>query len=230
MGKMNPKYGSELHLYRRIECGIRQQEFTQTIVDAINLQTAVHVDTIDWSQSKQPEKNGKRLEWRQLSFLGDSAISKSFSGVWKGGLINWDAIGYDPVNKVWVLCEAKANIEEMSCNREKKKRDKILNSFKAVFRDVEGVQVTDEWLKDYYQFANRLLVQKFLESEGLRSVLVNIYFCGDTKGRRSVTCPENSDDGIKQWREAINCEYLRLGLNPKPRIVRDHVANVFIPV
>jgi hypothetical protein len=82
------------------------------------------------------------------------------------------------------------------------------------------------WMKDYYQFANRLAVLYFLEifcSPTQKSRLVFIYFYGDTN--LNAVCP-NDEKGWSQYLERIYCD---LGINLDSTLYRK-VSNLFIPV
>lgn len=84
-------------------------------------------------------------------------------------------------------------------------------------------KVTDEWVRDYYQFANRISTVALLNKLGLRCKLLNIYFID---GYYDIEHNISKDTSEIQFRDEIENEYKVLGLNSED--VEKFVVDVFI--
>jgi hypothetical protein len=78
--------------------------------------------------------------------------------------------------------EAKAHVGEMtsSCSAMPKSREQIVRSLDQVKKELGAVEEAD-WLKGYYQLANRLAHHWFLRQHGVDAWLVLIQFTGKTR-------------------------------------------------
>jgi hypothetical protein len=117
MARLNPCYGSELHLLRML--GRHREYFNRRVCEVTR---AEHVEWLDFPSGKMRRDRQGTIhwdrEWHQLQFLpaGDAA-SKVWGAAWPTHRTghNWDAIGrlsFGPARE-WLLVEAKANVEEI---------------------------------------------------------------------------------------------------------------------
>lgn len=131
----------------------------------------------------------------------------------------WDAVFM--LDNVLYFVEAKAHKDELeSGNKEHggTHSKEILNFMKEQFKCAN-----DEWLKDYYQFANRLSTISLLNSKGITCKLVNIYFIDGYYDRERGI---NKDTTKKSFCEEINKEIEKLGLEKNE--IDAFVLDVFI--
>lgn len=240
MGRMGYGYGSEFHLLRWMG---RHRELLNQIVEPI-LEPAVfpnmHMQWLDFGFDLR--KDIQDAELVGLDFLGKEKTKPFKNGLhsWpqKGALMNWDAIGkVEKIEKdgepVYVLCEAKAHIEEIKSthslgesSKESIDQRKDAFSFAIDYFDAKPKNGPDDWMRTYYQMANRLYITALLNKEcDVKAKLLNIYFCGDLV-RRGWTCPLDK----KGWEETINCELDTLGIESTNKNYLEHVKNVFLPV
>ncbi len=86
-----------------------------------------------------------------------------------------------------------------------------------------GISPEREWLRPYYQYANRLAVLSFLVAQGINARLLFVYFTGDrTRGRN---CPASAAD----WRPSLDAMKAALGLTGGSSM--DHrIHELFLPV
>jgi hypothetical protein len=116
---------------------------------------------------------------------------------------NWDAILV--VKKAIYLIEAKAHIKELSSRNKKhggKSRESILQYMKE---QLPIFPVSEEWMKDYYQLANRLattaLLNKHLNKLGIKVKTMGMYFVNGYEKRVAVgnkLCKITNKDASKE--------------------------------
>lgn len=131
----------------------------------------------------------------------------------------WDAVFL--LNGVIYFVEAKAHKEEIKSGNKKHggtHSQEILEFMKDQYDCA-----TEEWLKDYYQFANRLSTVSLLNNSGISCKLVNIYFVDGYYDREHNINKDTSEDS---FREEINKELKILGLDEKEK--DKYVIDVFI--
>ena len=240
MGRMGYGYGSEFHLLRWMG---RHRELLNQIVEPILEPTEfpdVHMQWLDFGFDLR--KDIQDAELVGLNFLEEEKVKLFKNGLhsWpqKGALMNWDAVGKVEKTKknddpVYVLCEAKAHIEEIesihslgNSSQESINQRKKAFSFAMNFFGVKPKMDPDVWMTTYYQMANRLYVVALLNEEcHVKAKLLNIYFCRDLV-RCGWTCPQNKEE----WKDAIDCELAKLGIENTNKNYRKHVKNVFLPV
>ena len=131
----------------------------------------------------------------------------------------WDAVFM--LDKVLYFVEAKAHKDELKSGNKKHggtHSKEILKFMKEQFKCAN-----DKWLKDYYQFANRLSTISLLNSKGITCKLVNIYFIDGYYDRERGI---NKDTTEETFRKEINQELDELGLAPEEKAV--YALDVFI--
>lgn len=131
----------------------------------------------------------------------------------------WDAIFL--LNGVIYFVEAKAHKEEIKSGNKKHgdtHSQEILEFMKGQY-----ACATEEWLKDYYQFANHLSTVSLLNNNGISCKLVNIYFVNGYYDREHNINKDTSEDS---FRKEIDKELKILGLDEEEK--DKYVIDVFI--
>ena len=168
-------------------------------------------------------------ELRGLEFLYDMPNLKlNWQAFWPtgGGIHNWDAVGWigtEPEREL-VLLEAKAHVAEMKsdCGAESPGSiRKIQQSFDRA-KLCLGASPEADWMRGYYQAANRLATLCFLHLERVPARLLFVYFLGDRSPGRE--CPRTIDE----WEPAIKAQWAHLGLRPDHRLA-NQVHELFLP-
>lgn len=97
----------------------------------------------------------------------------------------------------WLLVEAKAHTGEIksNCNAEPESIKKIDLALQKT-KDFLKIQNSNDWKKEYYQYANRLAVLCFLREHSIMAKLLFIYFLGDKhqKLRDGSMCPKTAQE------------------------------------
>jgi len=132
---------------------------------------------------------------------------------------SWDAIF--TLDKTIYLVEAKAHVGEMvSTSQERISNNEILSFMK---NNLSALPVSSEWLKSYYQLANRLATTAFLQNhlnpKGFSAKTLCIFFTnGFSKpilGNRNIIVNManiNDDASIADYEKAIKLEMETLGI------------------
>jgi hypothetical protein len=218
MAEIGNGYGSEFQLMRFL--GHHREELESIIKK--ELKEDVEIKWFDFPYDSK-KKSGDS-EYVGLEFLKNEAIYKSIKGNWKkiwpsaNNAQNWDAIA--KIGTRWLLVEAKAHKNEVlsDCKASKSSKEMILRSMTQVQND-KNIKTKNDWLKKYYQKANRLLFIHFLEKNDIKSSLLYIYFVNGYL-----------DKGIKSkadWKEVIKEEDKYLGIQNN-KWVKGKVHNIFI--
>lgn len=217
-------YGSEWHLLRYL--GYHRSALQQAIGQVIP-----GLQGIDWLDHPfDPANPFLSREWKGLDFLPlDMKARKGWPQFWPqmGNVQNWDAVGKVVIRgePTWLLVEAKAHVGEItsSCGA------RAEGGLGAITRALDetkqhmGIPPERDWLRGYYQMANRLAVLSYLNSCSVRARLLNIYFLGD---RNPVgICPEQEKD----WNSPLEQMYQHLGLHGQMPLM-SLVHRLFLPV
>ena len=223
MSKIGYRYGSEWHLLQYL--GYHRAELNRSI------ETEIPCAVIDWLDFPYSDVQDHRDgEWQGVDFLDDGEPAKrEWSRFWPrtGNPPNWDAIGKIRVGQLdeWLLVEAKGHLGELAppCKaKEEGGLEQIRRSLEKT-KIAVGVPADRDWLKRYYQFANRLAVLYFLIEHGIRARLLHIYFLGDHHdGKR---CPWSQQG----WQESIGIMRAHLGLSGQSEIEK-RAHELFLPV
>ena len=131
----------------------------------------------------------------------------------------WDAVFM--LNDVIYFVEAKAHKEELKSGNKRHggtNSDAILDFMKSQFKCAD-----ENWLKDYYQFANRLSTVSLLNNKGITCKLVNLYFVDGYYDREHGIIKDTTEDS---FREEIKQELKKLGLDEQEK--NKFVLDVFI--
>ncbi len=218
MAEIGNGYGSEFQLLRFL--GHHRNELNQQIQKALGTKS-----TIEWLDFPyDSKKKSGDSEYVGLEFLKNETNYKSIKENWKkiwpsaNNAQNWDAIA--KIGTRWLLIEAKAHKNEVysDCKASKSSNEMIFESMAQVQKD-NNIKASNDWLKNYYQKANRLLFTHFLEMNDIKSSLIYVYFINGYL-----------DKGIKskaEWKEIIKEEDTYLGIQNN-KWAKDKVKNIFI--
>ena len=195
---------------------------------------AGHQPKVEWVS---PLAKDKYREYKDAEFLGALGLEhlnekrKDFwpahGPVWDGlALLRLSAtdgqakIELQQGTKGVILLEAKSHPEEIISSCQAKDPGSIRKIKEALDQAKRGREVPEnaDWMKDYYQYANRLAHLDFLYYQGVASALVGVYFLNDPHFSSSPKTKE-------EWQGPINKMKERLGLLGKGSA---HVAEVFL--
>lgn len=101
---------------------------------------------------------------------------------------NWDAVFV--LNDVVYLVEAKAYVAELSSGNQEhggKSATQILQYMKD---QLPSFPVDKVWLKDYYQFGNRLATTALLNRHGVKCRTLCIFFCNGYLDKERAICKD----------------------------------------
>lgn len=186
MAQMGLGYGSEFQLLRFM--GRHRHELERTIIDALQeKQQTINDKNFDWLDFEYSDVNkvitGDR-ELYGLSFLEKkidkglydkitSALQKagSFINNWQ----HWDAVFV--LDDCFYFVEAKAYPGELYSTNDHggSSKKEILNFMRENMQPYD-IEVDENWLDSYYQFANRISMMAFLNQNGLNAKAIYIYF------------------------------------------------------
>ncbi len=223
MGNLRVGYGSQWHLMRYL--AYHRNKLNRVIEKTTG---GADISWIDFPFNP----NNKLLdeEWKGVDFLPEGHLKReAWVKYWpqSGNVQNWDAVGriWFGSSEEWLLVEAKAHLKEIESHCKAKGRGG-LEMIEAAFRETKeavGVDSSADWLKPYYQYANRLATQHFLTKHDVPVRLLFIYFLGDKNPH--AECPSDPAG----WEPALDTMYDHLGLTKQSEIkARTH--KVFLPV
>jgi hypothetical protein len=229
MGKIGYGYGSEWHLLRHL--GYHRQYLSQ------NTLKVTGGDSIEWLDIGFSRENAPLHddgEFSGLEFIRGEQVQEKWRSFWpqSGNAQNWDAIGriHSEQRDEWLLVEAKGHTGEILSNcgaASPASRQKILAAFEKASRAFGNrTRPLENWLRRYYQYANRLAVLYFLMNECVPVVdarLLFIYFYGEN--REKAECPQSEQD----WLPAIQAMDDWLGVDTNCELAK-RVHHLFLPV
>ena len=230
MGKMGHGYGSEFHLLRFL--GYHRNRLNQTIEKECGGRV---IDWLDFGFCKETDLGHADSEWKGMDFLDpNSGVKSAWMNYWpqSGNVPNWDAVGVLDLNSnpEFLLIEAKAHVEEIesSCGaRENGGFSMIERALSATISANEFNRQSDNWLRPYYQYANRVAQLDFLLEHGVMARLIFVYFCGDKWPRdgRRTNCPQNESE----WDLNLRPMYKHLGLSGQSSL-ESRIHSLFLDV
>jgi len=228
MAEIGRGYGSEWHLLRYL--GYHRNMLNTEIEKQVKLS---NIDWKDFPFSSENQSLKRDSEFKGINFL-DNEKHKLVFEEWKkywpqtGNPPNWDAIGVSNENgtETFLLVEAKAHFEECmnDCKASEGSRKIIISAFRKVMPTVQkAVSEPEDWLRKYYQYANRIAMLYFLRENNISAKLLFIYFTGDTfPGKK---CPQTAD----QWNKKIEKIHNHLKIDDDADLMK-HVKHVILPV
>jgi hypothetical protein len=170
--------------------------------------------TIDW---RSPREDDAYAEYRDADFLsvvGLDRLRSDLEAFWPDRGPQWDALGLASDGKV-ILVEAKAHAREMASTCAARP-----DSLKLIARALDaaklryGAPADRDWLRGYYQYANRLAHLQFLRDRDIDAHLVFVYFLGDTD--------VHGPDSKKAWALAIDDCHTALGITSEQQLSGVH--------
>ncbi len=162
------------------------------------------VPPIEWLS---PRREDEFAEYRDTSFLklvGCEKLAPQLREFWPSRGPQWDALGI--ADGMPVLLEAKAHVREMfspACGASGKSRDMILKAFEKVREDL-GVVGNTDWMKSFYQVANRIAHLWWLHENKVNAHLVFAGFLQDAE--------MNGPSWPETWKAATDTAFHALGL------------------
>ncbi len=227
MAKIGNGYGSEWHLLWHL--GYWRNYLSKKILD---LTGGNSIEWLDFNFSNSSSKSVSEL--KGLEFIKNTKVQQQWESFWpqSGNPHNWDAIGkiHFSDHFEWLFVEAKAHTGELKSligAKNKASIQKIRDALeKTALAFGNTSQPIDNWLKPYYQFANRLAVLYFLMNEckpAEKSNMLFLYFYGD-KNPQKDCCPKNESG----WKPKINDIYNRLGIDKNCNLAK-RVHTLFLP-
>ena len=137
---------------------------------------------------------------------------------------NWDAIF--TLNDTLYIVEAKAYPSEISSGHQEhgnKSKKEILRFFQDQLIAYH-IDITSEWLKDYYQLANRLATVALINKHGIKAKCLYIYFTHGFNKRvleridghnQIITVYEDKKSTKEGFMAEIQKEHEALGIRPQ---------------
>lgn len=232
MGKIGYGYGSEWHLLRYL--GYHRKVLSETVIDLIYPGEDKKVEWLDFkfSGNNEPFKQDQELEG--LEFLsGKQDVMDKWKTFWpqSGTSQNWDAVGWiaPGENEELLLVEAKAYLGETrsSCGASEESKEIILAALEKTRKELGGNQPIENWLNQYYQYANRLAVLYFFMKESKPSInchMLFINFYGD-KRPNNIKCPQ----GKEEWEDYRERIHTSLGIDENSKLMK-RVHHLLLPV
>jgi hypothetical protein len=230
MGKMGCGYGSECHLLRWM--GRHRNRLNQLILEELEL-AHWKIEWLDFNFNRQAMWPDAELTG--LEFLNDmdyEHVKADWAGRWPGRGHNWDAVAWiadetKDANRKLLLVEAKAEATEVSQNCGAKNPasiQMISDEFDTARENLDVQNPGGDWMKEYYQFANRLAVLSFLDEHNINAHLLFVYFCGDLRG----AC-RNSPESAEEWQPILEAQHDHIGTIGNPELAA-RVHKLFLPV
>ena len=230
MGDIGYGYGSEWHLLRVL--GRHQQHFNRQI-EAITVLKDCGAKVMEWLDfGFSPTHWTLDEELKGVDFLQHERpeVWQAWFDHWpdhqqgQRNPPNWDAVGKIRINgeDEYLLVEAKAHTQELKsggCGAQGESRRMIRNRLGETFMWVAGIHqiqwqpeegIADDverLLGQYYQYANRLAVLRFLRMHKVRARLLFVYFCGDQSTDPGAVCPAD-EAGWQPFLTSMNEELL----------------------
>ncbi len=225
MAKLGYGYGSEFHLLRML--GRHRNSFDLKILTALGY-TDKKINWIDYKyDSKQfiPDR-----ELIGIEFLADlpnfQQLKTSWSKHWPSpnNAQNWDAIC--KIDNEWILIEAKAHKDEMNSDSKASIKSKIFISDRLdTIKTKYGITSQNDWNKNYYQKANRILFLEYLMDNNIRAKLLFVYFVnGYRKGGEQLGVTS-----IAQWTDLIKKQDKYLGISNN-KLIKDNIVDLIINI
>jgi hypothetical protein len=223
MSEIGYGYGSEWHLCRWL--AYHRHDLNRRI------EAEIDGRVVDWLDFRfEPKRKFFDAELKGMDFLPDCHPAREHWRVFwpqTGNVTNWDAVGRIEVGGTseWLLVEAKANLAEIQswCRAKEAGGLPVIRCALNATKRALGVPDSCDWLRPYYQYANRLASLHFLLSEGVPAHLLLVYFLGDRKP--SAQCPKTAGE----WHDALSRMRKWLGIHGASA-TEGRVHTLFLPV
>lgn len=223
MAKIGYGYGSEFQLLRFM--GRHRLLLEEIIKKSINVDGTIKWLDFEFKDLDNDFVGDKELAGvdflNQLSFVTDETIkeiNREIDNYEVRPMVSrqsWDALF--TIDDTLYIVEAKAHYDEMlTKDYERASNEKILAFMKAMLPEIN---VTEEWLKDYYQLANRLAFSALLSKHGVKTKTMCLFFENGYQ-RKAIINNElrvltDKDTSRQQFEDAMEKEMKTLGITHK---------------
>lgn len=235
MAQIGYGYGSEWQLLRFL--GHHRNALNNAISEQTGIKGDFHWLDFGFADRRKIISGDKEIKGisflKELEFIDEkiyNEIDTEYKNSKIGNITNWqswDAILI--VNKDIYLIEAKAHTAELLSDNDNggKSHDNILKYMRKQLGDFfpvsEECPVSEEWMKDYYQLANRLattaLLNKHLNNVGIKVKTMGLYFVNGYDKRvleeNKLYQTINKDASKEDFESAIAKELETLNLKDK---------------
>lgn len=228
--EMGLGYGSEFQLLRFL--GHHRQELDENIIKNTNINESLlyHMEWLDYPKNeKRKSLDGEHEGIDFLPAIMKNKISNNWKKYWPKRGQSWDAILYcspivpnSKLEEKWIIVEAKAHLKELesSCKADNKDSIKKIETALEVTKKRFNINNETNWMKQYYQLANRLSFINFMLDNGIQCSLLNIYFINGWN-----KYPQKNVLKIEDWKKAIQVEYSYLGINNE---AKKFISEIFV--
>lgn len=228
MGSIGCGYGSEWHLLRFM--GRHRHLFDKMIISSIGKGSF-----ISWLDFRFSDQDSYDRELKGLEFLSQfKNLQQKWAAFWpqSGNVQNWDGIGWlynldeHDNSPELILLEAKAHLDELKSDCKAEVGGKGYRTIVNAMRQVQnalGIFNSGDWLKNYYQYANRIAALWFLNENGIPARFASVYFIGDD--HKGKDCPQNKSE----WDIALRKQDQYLGID-REHPLKDRIHKVFLSV
>lgn len=228
MAEIGYGYGSEFQLMRFL--GHHREELDKTIKEQIGVNGDIH--WLDFGYTKQSISGD--LENKGLAFISRipfvskeqlSSIINEYHTYKINKIDNWqswDAIFY--IEDCIYLVEAKAHIEELKSPGENagKSKGEVLRFMQE---QLPNLPVSEVWLKDYYQLANRLATTALIRKHNVNAKTMCLFFENGYTDKYFKRGDKNNSK--EEFEDAIREEMKALRVDPN--MIKDLLTkHVFI--
>ena len=232
MGKIGYGYGSEWQLMRFL--GHHRNRLDEEIKKQIGERGDLHWLDFNFSDSDKNITGDEELKGldflKKLPFVSkqqqekvkEEACKYEITGIdtsWQ----NWDAIFY--IEDRVYLVEAKAHTGELSGDKNNggKSKDGILDYMKNM---LPNLPVSEEWVKEYYQLANRLATAALLHKHNIKAKVLYLFF---ENGYKKISYRKINKSASKgDFKKAMEAEKKALGISDEKALDKIMARPVFI--
>lgn len=218
-------YGSDWHLLRYL--GRHRETLDRLVARSCG---GSDVEWLDYPFSDDPRWRDDR--WRGLDFLPESNLARrEWAKLWPrgGDAPTWDAVGRVKIlgEEEWLLLDAKARLGELSgsCGTRGARNRRQIGSVFQVVKDDLGVPEDADWLEPYCEYCSRIALLHLLNTYGMASHLLFLYFTGDWEGSSRRRCPRTAAG----WTRSI-AKLERHVMLPREHALSGRMHSVFLDV
>lgn len=222
MAQIGYGYGSEFQLLRFL--GHHRDLFERTIKETLHQEGDLHWLDFEFAKPDNViscDSERKGLTWLK-EILHDDSLYAKIDSEYKSYKINgadvwqsWDAIF--TLNGVIYLVEAKAHVDEIKSGNKKHGDNSAGEILRLMREQLPSISVSEKWLYDYYQLANRLaitsLINKYYPCRTMCVYFENGYSRRILIGRDKIVEKENKDASKEDFLIAIAEEMAELGIS-----------------
>jgi hypothetical protein len=234
MGRISDGFGSEFHLLRYL--GYHRRELNR----AVEVETGGRVlEWLDFAFGAERTFPHLDEEWKGVDFVDrESPVESAWRSFWPqtGNVPNWDAVGLlqSGADVEFLLVEAKAHVEEIRSSCSAKEEGGLRTIREALDATIKAHGFTvdvENWLRPYYQYANRLAHLHFLRQNNIAARLIFTYFCGDNWRGKTMHDgkPPNCPKDKQQWQPHLQEMHGHLGLTGQSKL-EERVHKLFLHV